>query len=428
MNKFKGLGRFSILWLGQMLSQLGSAMTATALTIWAFKQSGTVMSVALLCVCSYVPAALVSLFSGQFVDRHGKKAVMLAADTVSALTTLFVLIMSENGLLRVEYLYAINIIIGVAGAFQSPASNVAVSLLVPKEQYMRVSGMQSFSGSLQMILSPIFATSLLAFLGLRAVLITDLGSFVFAFVSLFILRLSETKSVGGAEEQGFIEKTKEGLSFLRKNAGIRALIWYLGIINLIAGIAYYSVLTPMVLARTGGNDILLGYVNSSIGIGMVCGALLLTVKSPKKHLAKQMCLYYMASFLLCDVWLGVGRSWQVWCAAAFLGNLPLPFGDGALSTIMRTRVPLDMQGRVFAVRDSAVKLATTAGYLIGAYLADGVCERLLMADNPVSAFLRAVIGTGEGRAMGIVFVLTGLVGVVSSIFLLFSRPLMSLDD
>lgn len=426
-DRFKGLRNFIILWLGQSLSQLGSSMTAFALSIWAFRQEGTVMSVALLCVCNYVPAALTSLFAGTWVDRHSKKAVMLAADSVSAAITVTVLCLLAAGKLRVSLLYAINACLGVCGAFQSPASNVAISLLVPKEQYMRTSGMQSFAWSLQSVLSPIFATAALAFGGLSAVLAIDLGSFAFAFISLIILKIPETISSTDAGEK-FGARFRGGLTYLSKNKGIRQIVMYLGLINLVAGISYYSVLSPMILARTGGNEIVLGWVNSCIGLGMAAGAALLTWKAPRCRLTVQMCAAYMLSFLLADFWLGVGRSWPVWCAAALFGNLPLPYGDGALMTLLRGGVPTQMQGRIFSVRDCAVKLATTAGYLAGALLADRVCGPILALDNPISRALSAVLGTGEGRAMGLVFIITGLMGVISSATLMRSRALRELEE
>ena len=74
-QKFK---KYVILWLSQSISGLGSSMTGFALVLWAYQQSGSAMSVSLMSFCNYVPYILLSLFVGEFIDRHKKKTIMLA--------------------------------------------------------------------------------------------------------------------------------------------------------------------------------------------------------------------------------------------------------------------------------------------------------------------------------------------------------------
>ena len=414
MNKpTRGFKTFLLLWFGQTISLIGSALTALALTIWVFQEAHTVTSVALLLICNFVPAALVALFAGSLIDRLPKKPVMLIADSVAAMTTVFLLCAYTQGWLRVEHLYVVNAILGVTGAFQGPASAVVISALVPKDDYLRASGLQSFSGSLKDILAPVLATTVYAFGGLSAVLVIDLSTFAFAFVTLCLLKIPEQRV---------------GFRFLGQHKGVLHIIFYLMLINFIAGIGYYSLLTPMILARTGGNEIQLGFVTTCIGLGAMVGALALTFVKPKCRRVTLMGVAYTLSFLGCDLWLGVGRSVWVWCVAAFLGNLPLPFGDGALTTLLRENVPIDMQGRVFATRSALCNLVIVAGYLVSAWLADHVVEPFAAADNPISAAARWLVGTGDGRAMGLVFVATCVIGVLASMTVLRDRHVRALEQ
>lgn len=165
MNRLmkSGLRNFLILWSGQAVSSLGSSMTSFALIIWAYQQQGTVMSVSLLAFCSYLPSILFSFLAGAITDRWDKKKIMLVSDSVAACGTLTVLLLYQTGSLAIWHLYAVNFILGFMNAFQIPASTVAVSLLAPKEQYTRVSGLQNFSNSLVTILTPALATAVLSF-------------------------------------------------------------------------------------------------------------------------------------------------------------------------------------------------------------------------------------------------------------------------
>ena len=89
---------FLLLWSTQSLSQLGSAMTSFALIIWAYGQTGSALSTALLTVCSYAPYVCLSVFAGALCDRWDKKTVMLASDSFAALCTAAVLVLAALAL------------------------------------------------------------------------------------------------------------------------------------------------------------------------------------------------------------------------------------------------------------------------------------------------------------------------------------------
>lgn len=269
-NIIKELKNFLILWTGQSVSQLGSEMTAFALKVWAFQKTGTAMSVVLLTVCHMLPGVVVGVLIGPFIDQHSKKKVMLLSDTAAALVSVAVLLLAITDELQISHLYLINALYGICGSIQSPASSVAVSVCVPKKHYLRISGLQSFAGSLLGIVSPVCATAMFAFGGLKTVLMVDLASFFFGVISLCLTKIPSIHTK--VAEIRFRDALHDGNVFLLKNKGIRILIDYHMLINLVAGIAYFSVLTPMILARTGNNEMILGSVNSCIGIGMMLGA------------------------------------------------------------------------------------------------------------------------------------------------------------
>lgn len=421
MQFLKDTRKFIVFWFGQTISQLGSGMTSLALILWAFEQQGSVMSVALLSVCSYIPKALISTFAGSLVDRGSKKVIILVADTLSALVTLTVLLLYTGGGLKIEYLYAINALLGALGAFQSPSADVVATLLIPKQHYMRMGGLQSLGGSLLGILTPVAAAAALSFSGLTCVLIIDLSTFLFAFASLAMLRIPATESEG--RQSHVTRDLREGFAFLREHRGVRHILLYLALINLVAGVGYYSVLNPMIQARTGGNELAVGYVNSCIGLGAAVGALALTIYVPRMKKVPLMCFCYMFSFITCDIVLGVGRSLPIWCAAAFLGNLTLPHGDSALGVLLRCGVPVDVQGRVYAMRNALTCVALTIGYLLGGVLADYVAEGLVGG----SRLLTALLGTGEGRAMGVIYLFTGVLGSVASLLVLRDKSVIELE-
>lgn len=95
------LGPFLRLWSTQTFSALGSSMTSFALVIWAYEQSGSALSTALLSICSYALYVLLSIFAGVLSDRWNKKATMLICDAAAALTTVGVLVLLSTDALCV---------------------------------------------------------------------------------------------------------------------------------------------------------------------------------------------------------------------------------------------------------------------------------------------------------------------------------------
>ena len=158
-NSLKELQGFLALWGSQSLSSLGSSMTSFALIIWAYGQSGSALTTALLSVCSYTPYVLLSVFAGVAGDRLSKKRTMLVCDSTAAITTCLVWLLMISGRLAIWHLYVINAVSGVMNALQQPASEVTVTMLTPAKYYQRVGGLRAFSNSLVTLLAPYHITA-----------------------------------------------------------------------------------------------------------------------------------------------------------------------------------------------------------------------------------------------------------------------------
>ena len=109
---------FYVLWSTQSISQLGSSITAFALTLWLYEKTGSALSTAVLTICSYAPYVLMSIFAGALTDRFEKKKTMLVCDTMAAVTTLMVFLLYRTGNLVIWHLYAVNVFSGLMNTVQ----------------------------------------------------------------------------------------------------------------------------------------------------------------------------------------------------------------------------------------------------------------------------------------------------------------------
>ncbi len=425
------LKNFFLLWFGQSLSQLGSSMTSFALIIWAYKQQGTVMSIALLSVFSYLPCILISLFAGAVIDRFQKKKIMLICDTIAAMCTICAFTAISFGILQVWHLYFINAISGVMNAFQSPVSKVVITLIVPKEHYINVSGLRSLSDSIISVFNPVLATTIISFFGISTVFVIDLMTFFVAFLSLLLLvkiPKSITPEMNNFTESNLINESLQGFNYLKKNIGFLYLMLFMAGINFLAAMAFFSVLPVMVLSRSSGNEQILGLVNSAIGVGGIVGSLLVSIIKPTNNKVKMIFVSVALSFLLCDIFLGVGRNPYIWVLAAFAGNLPIPFLNAAENSLLQLKIPTDILGRIFSIRGSIQFITLPIGYLAGGFLADKVFEPLMSNSTKAQSLLGHIVGSGKGSGMAVIFVITGILGFTLSIISYKNKFIRELDN
>lgn len=412
--------RYIIFWLSQALSQLGSSMTTFALVLWAYRQKGTAMTVSLMTFFNYLPYIILSLFVGTFVDNHSKKRIMLVSDSIAAICSLAILCLSTGNALRIWHIYLVNLIIGLAGAFQEPASDVALGKVVPKEKLEQVSGMNSFSDNLVAVLSPVFAASLFAWGGLELILAIDLTSFLFAFlILLFVLKIPEDKPQK-AEKKSVFAGCKEGFCYLRQHNGIFLVMISMAVLSFFSRLTYENILSPMILSRSANDNVTLGIVNAVMGIGGILGGIIVSSGKVKANSAKMIYISAMLSFLLGDIMMGLGRNVIAWSAAGLAASLPIPFINAGQLVILYRNVPEDMKGRIFAVRNAIQFGSIPLGILLGGLLADYVFEPFMRTQGPAVLALQRLVGKGAGSGMAVMFLCTGILGASSS-FIFYRR-------
>ncbi len=414
MNTLKELRTFIILWLTQVLSSLGSSMTGFALVIWLYNDSGSALTTALLTVCSYAPYVIVSIFAGAISDKWNKKAVMLVCDSFAALTTVCVLVLLKTGSLEVWHLYILNALNGLMNSVQSPASDVATTLLTPEKHYQKTSAMRYFSNSLVSILTPVLAAAIVFFAGLDAVIAFDLATFAVAFtVLLFFIKIPEVPQNESSKET-LLRSAKSGVSYLGRNKGILCMILFLSAINFIASI-YEAALPALILSK--GNEAALGAVSSSAGIATLIGSVIATFFPKPKSRSKTICACLLVSMSTENFLLAFGNNTIAWCIGAVLGWLFIPLMSANYDVIFRSTVPKEMLGRVYSVRNTLQFFSIPVGYFLGGFLVDKVFEPFMAGTK--NALLLNIFGTEKGSGAAFLFFVIGIAGVL--VCIVFSR-------
>lgn len=428
-NKFSGLRDFFILWSSQAVSELGTAMTNFALIIWVYSQKGTASSITFLTLCSFLPTIVFRFIAGAIADRWNKKRIMLLADLMAACGTATIFILYSLSALQVWHIYIINFLLSFMNAFQSPASYVATSLLVPKEHYLKVSGLQSFSGSVITILAPALGSSLLAFGGIPMVLAVDLVSFAVAFVTLLIF-IKIPDIIRSTEEvpDSFLKSCMAGINYLREHPVLLRLILFFSVINFLAKAGNDGMMSVFILGRAGGSQKALGMAEAAVSLGILAGSMLVTFVKPPENKTRVIFISCILTFLLGDVMLSLTPSLPYWVVSAFVSYIPVAVLGANLNVVMRTHVPIEMQGRVFSARDTLQNITIPLGLFLGGVLADHVFEPFMCRPSPLQQALTIFFGAGKGSGIALMFFTVGMIGFIVSIAALKNPLYQSLND
>ena len=402
------LKNFYILWSTQSISQLGSSITAFALTLWLYEQTGSSLGTAMLTVCSYAPYIIMSIFAGALTDRFDKKKTMLVCDLLAVMCTIAIFILYKANALMIWHLYALNAFSGLMNTVQQPASEVAMTLIIPEKYYQKTSGLRSLSRSLVSILNPLIATSLYSFIGLTGVIAVDVGSFVIAFTSLlFFVGIPESKS---ETKENVLVLAKEGLMYLKANPMIMTMILFMSGVNLIAS-AFDGILPGLVLPNPKGGSSVLGMVTSCSGVAMIIGSLIVSALPKPKDRIRTVYLTMLISLGTENFMLAFSREPVIWCIGQIIGWVLVPVMSANYDVIFKSTVPVELQGRVYACRNTMQFFTIPIGMFLGGFMVDNVCEPLMSRYGGIP-LLTALFGTGKGSGAALMMFIIGVAGVL----------------
>jgi len=403
---------FTVIWLGQVLSLMGTAMTAFAITIWAWQVTGEATALALVGFFSFAPTILFSPVAGALVDRWNRKLVMILADLGACVATVAVLLLYLTGHLQVWHLYITGAVAAVFQSFHFPAYSAAVTMMLPKEQYARASGMISIAQSASGVFAPIFGAVLLGFVGFSGVMVVDILTCLVAVAVV----LSATIPNPPVSEEGLkgkgslLKESVYGFRYIYARPSLLGLLLVFFATNLVMTLSG-TLSSPLILARTNNNDVMLGIVQSVSAIGGLAGGFLLTAWGGPKRKVDGVLVGIAISSLFVSVF-GLGREVWVWSLAGFLAYLLIPVANGSSQAIWQAKVAPDLQGRVFSARLLIAQISGPISMLIGGLLADRVFEPAMMPGGSLAPSFGRLVGTGPGAGMSLIFVITGILGML----------------
>ncbi len=405
----KGMFGFSIVWIGQIFSLLGTSMTGFAMTIWAYEKTESATALALVGFFFVAPMLIAAPFAGALVDRSNRKLMMMLSDIASGIATLVVLILYSTGRLEIWHLYITGAFQGVFQSFQWPAYSAAISTMIPKEQYGRANGMLSLAETASNIFAPVLAGALLGFIGVTGILTIDLITLTIAVCALLLVFVPQPKiTEEGLKAKGsLLKEAGFGFWYILHRPPLLALQLLFMVGNFMVGVPG-AVMAAMILASTGNDPKVLAFIFSAGSVGGVVGGLVMSAWGGPKRRAYGVIFGWMASSLLGTVLMGLANTFVVWATASFFSMFFIPIINGSNQALWQAKVPPDLQGKVFSIRRLIAWFVSPLAMLVAGPLADKYLEPGMQSNTLLAYTFGPLVGVAPGAGMSLMFIFGGL--------------------
>ncbi len=384
---------FFTIWTGQQLSWIGSALAQFALVWWLTETTGSATVLAVGTLISLLPQVFLGPFAGALVDRWNRRVVMLVADSIIALASMCLAYLFWIDAMQVWHVYVVMLVRALGGTFHWPAMQASTSLMVPKEHLPRVAGLNQAMGGAVNIMSPPLGALLLKVLPLHAIMGIDVATAAFAIVPLFFVRIPQPKQAEASTSKPSLwTDVREGLRYAVSWPGLLAICLLAMLLNLVSNPAL-SLMPILVTDHFNGEALQLGWMNSSRGIGLLLGGLILGAWGGFKRRVVTMLVGIIgmgAGVLL--VGLTPAAVFPLALAGLFFGAVMNSLCNGSAFALLQEVVAPEMQGRVFTLVLSLCNAATPIGMAIAGPLADAVGVRTLYV---VAGVAQTLLGIGS---------------------------------
>jgi len=367
---------FMKLWIGQLISNVGSSVGSLALLFYAFALTGSELAMAGLAMAQILPMVLFSGIIGVYIDRWDRKKIMIAADIVRAVATFlypFVTVF-PSFLTPLTWLYVLAFIYATSNAFFFPARSASIPRLVERNELVTANSLAQMTFNMVSLIFTPLGGVLMAivapdyFVGF----LIDASTFVASGVVLFTIRSSLVPEVMPDVERSYIRELKEAIGIIRRSSIVSFLILIFTALMLLGGMLN-ALIVPFFQGELAFDEFYFSLIMSGSAVSGVIAAAVLGQKSEIKR----------PFFLMMGALMMVGIVFSMMAFVAtgdIITSILLMSTVGAVnvaigvptSAIMQEIIEDKMRGKVFSFQSVMINTAQLTGMAIAGVWAESV--------------------------------------------------------
>ncbi len=404
--------RFFTIWTGQAFSLLGSQLVSFALIWWLTQTTGSATVLATASLVGLVPQVVLGPITGALVDRWSRRLIMIIADGLIALATVVLALLFAGGHVQIWQIYLLLFVRSVCGGFHWPAMQASTTLMVPKEQFSRIQGLnQMLQGGMSIASAPLGAL-LLAWLPMQGILAIDVFTAMLAIAPLCFIQVPQpVRADLQSEARGkstVWQDLMAGFRYVWGWPGLMMIGIMATVINFLLTPAF-SLLPILVTKHFNGQAIQLATLESFSGAGFILGGLILSAWGGFKRRILTSLVGLCATGVGCLV-MGLlpPTAFVIAVGTMLFIGVVNPIVNGPLLAAVQAAVAPEMQGRVFTLINSMAAGMSPIGLIIAGPISDkmgvqtwfiigGVVTGLM---GVIGVFVPAIMHFEDGRERG----------------------------
>ena len=394
---------FYKLWLGELISSIGSGMTAFALSVYVYKKTGSVSYVSLITLLSFMPSIVLSPIGGLLADRYDRRLLMIIGDLFSGLGLVYILWSIQAGEKSIVPIFVGITFSSIFTSLLEPSYRATLTDILEEENYAKASGLIQVAGSAKYLISPVIAGMILSVADIRVILLLDILTFITTCLMIFLVRKSMNSETQNYKKDSF-KGLLEGLFIIKENKGVYSLVIIMFFVCFFMGFIQILI-RPMILALSSVKTA--GIMESLCAVGLLIGSLWIGIAGIKKNYSK---ILAVACFF-CGIFMsmtGVNENLNIIGISTFLFFSTLPFMNSCADVLVRVSIPNELQGRVWGLISLITQMGTVVAYIISGIMADYVFEPMFNKNGILVENIGIIIGTGKGRGIGFMLILSGI--------------------
>ncbi|MBP2642702.1 MAG: protein of unknown function DitE [Firmicutes bacterium] len=269
---------FGLLWVGQLVSQLGDRAYNIALLWWLFEKTKSPLIVSSFLIAAMLPELLIGPVAGVYIDRWNKKKTLVVSDFARGVIILTIAALYDLNLLEIWHIYMAACSISICSALFNPTTMAIIPVIVEKEDLSKANAMSQMVSGAMSVIGPLLGASSVALIGYMGVLLFNGFSYILSGIAEAFIRIKVVKI---DTEESIMTSLMQGLRYIRTDARVLVVVIVIAVIHVFMGSIY--VIMPFIangLTGTGVNN--LGVLESAIGVGMIVGAAYISKSMLKK--------------------------------------------------------------------------------------------------------------------------------------------------
>ncbi len=261
---------FSLLFWGQMTSQIGDSLNRVALLWFVYQLTGSAMKMVMIGLLQTIPPLILSPLIGVYLDRANKKTVMVWVDIARTVLVLLVPLLYTFGELTLERLYAAVFLLAVVSTIFGPALSSAVPQLVRRDQLTAANALLQTTTNTGLLIGPLFSGIGIALIGSQNVLYVDAATFFVSALCLMGVRLRpiEASAAGEIARGTWTQELIAGVRFVCLEQTVLVLMVTAALYSLAAS-AFAFMLPVFAEQNLSVGALELGALWSALGAGML---------------------------------------------------------------------------------------------------------------------------------------------------------------